>query len=124
MTRTEKILLAVTGAFFLLALAFLPRGGTAARETETVFERPGPGPAAAEGPEEALWVTVEKRIDLNHAPAEELTALTGVGRVTAAAIVAYRESHGPFASVEELLLVPGLGETTLNAILASSASVD
>jgi len=49
-----------------------------------------------------------------------LTALPGVGRTTAAAIVAYREEHGLFRSAEELLLVPGIGEATLDAILAAA----
>ena len=70
---------------------------------------------AAEAPD-SLWVTLTRRIDLNHADAEELTALPGVGAVTARAIVDYREANGPFASLEDLLKVPGVGLSTLNAI--------
>ena len=121
MTKTEKILLIVTAVFFLLALALLPRGGGAARQAEETFVLPGPSPAADRIEDGAVWVTLERRIDLNSASAEELTALPGVDRTTAAAIVAYREEHGPFAGVEELLLVPGLGEATLDAILAAGA---
>ena len=69
--------------------------------------------------EHAVYVSIVRRIDINHADAAELTALPGVGKVTAEAIVAYRDEHGPFASVEELLLVPGLGPGTLEAILAA-----
>ena len=39
--------------------------------------------------------------------------------MTAEAIVSYREEHGPFSAVEALLLVPGLGPGTLEAILAA-----
>ena len=117
MTKTEKILLVLTAAFFIAALFLLPRGGTA-RQTEETFVLPGPSPAAAE--DGTLRVTLEKTIDINAATAEELTALPGVGPTTAAAIVAYREEHGPFASLEELLLVPGFGPGTLEATRAAA----
>ena len=42
------------------------------------------------------------RININGATAAELETLRGVGTVTAQRIVAYREQHGPFLSVEEL----------------------
>ena len=117
MTRTEKILLLIAAGFFLLAWFFVPRNG-AARTAEPVFERPLP--TVSPVPQDsALYVTILRQVDINHADAAELTALPGVGKVTAEAIVAYREEHGPFASVEELLLVPGLGTSTLEAILAA-----
>ena len=49
-------------------------------------------------------------IDINSATAEELTMLNGIGETKANAIVAYREQKGPFTSVEELVLVKGIGE--------------
>lgn len=55
-------------------------------------------------------------IDLNTATAEELETLPGVGPATAAAIVAYRDRHGPFASVDELGEVSGIGPSKLAAI--------
>ncbi|MEZ4586268.1 MAG: helix-hairpin-helix domain-containing protein [Gemmatimonadales bacterium] len=48
-------------------------------------------------------------VNLNSAPEDVLITLPGIGRTRARAIVAYRESHGPFASVNELEKVPGLG---------------
>jgi competence protein ComEA len=42
------------------------------------------------------------RINLNLASVAELDRLPGVGPVTAQRIVAYREQHGPFSSVEQL----------------------
>ena len=120
MTRTEKILLLIAAVFFMLAWLFVPRNG-AARTAEPVFERPLPT-ASPLPKEDALYVTVARQVDINHADAAELTILPGVGKVTAEAIVAYREEHGPFASVEELLLVPGLGTSTLEAILAAGTS--
>ena len=114
MTKTEKILLAIAAVFFLAAAFLLPRTDAAER-VRPAYTQPGPTIAAAEAPD-ALWVTLTKRIDLNHADAAELTALPGVGAVTAQAIVDYREANGPFSQLEDLLLVPGVGTSTLNAI--------
>lgn len=52
-------------------------------------------------------------IDLNRATAQELAQLHGIGPVLAERIVAHREEHGPFDSVESLLDVPGIGEAKL-----------
>ena len=52
-------------------------------------------------------------VDLNRATAEELTRLPGIGPVLAARIVAYRDSAGPFATVEALGAVQGIGPATL-----------
>lgn len=52
-------------------------------------------------------------IDLNTADATLLETLPGVGPATAAAIVDHRERNGPFASVEGLLDVRGIGEAKL-----------
>ena len=55
-------------------------------------------------------------VSLNSATAEELTELKGVGEVTAQAIVAYREEHGGFKDVEELLEVSGIGPAKLEQL--------
>ncbi len=52
-------------------------------------------------------------IDLNRATAQDLIRLQGIGPVLAERIVAHREEHGPFDSVEALLDVPGIGEAKL-----------
>ena len=53
-------------------------------------------------------------VNINTASTEELSeALNGVGDKRAQAIVAYRESHGPFTSQEQLLGVKGIGEKVL-----------
>ncbi|MEZ5447329.1 MAG: helix-hairpin-helix domain-containing protein [Gammaproteobacteria bacterium] len=55
-------------------------------------------------------------VDINTADAATLAKeLNGVGEAKAQAIVAYREQHGPFQSVEELAMVDGIGEKTLAA---------
>lgn len=53
-------------------------------------------------------------VNLNTADAETLQReLSGIGETKAKAIVAYREEHGNFASIDELLEVKGIGEATL-----------
>jgi competence protein ComEA len=56
-------------------------------------------------------------IDLNSADEAALDALPGVGPATAKAIVAYRESHGPFTSVDQLLEVRGIGPAKLDQLV-------
>ena len=55
-------------------------------------------------------------VDLNEATAEQLDGLPGVGPATATAILAYRDEHGRFGSVEELLDVRGIGEAKLEQL--------
>ncbi len=55
-------------------------------------------------------------VNLNVASATELESLPEVGPVTAAAIIAWRESNGGFSAVDELLEIDGIGETTLGQI--------
>jgi len=53
------------------------------------------------------------KININTATASELEALPGVGEVIAQRIVDYRTANGPFGSVDELIDVSGIGESTL-----------
>jgi len=55
-------------------------------------------------------------LDLNRATAEQLDDLPGVGPATAAAIVAHRDTNGPFSSVDDLADVRGIGPAKLAAI--------
>lgn len=56
------------------------------------------------------------KVRINHASAEELQQLQGIGPSKASAIIGYREEHGPFQTVEELTQVSGIGEKTLENI--------
>ncbi|BBX45452.1 ComEA family DNA-binding protein [Mycobacterium cookii] len=55
-------------------------------------------------------------INLNTATVQQLDALPGVGPVTAAAIVAWRDSHGKFTSVDQLGEVDGIGPGRLEKL--------
>lgn len=53
-------------------------------------------------------------VDINTADAEAISQeLNGIGLAKAKAIVEYRKKHGPFRSVEDLSLVKGIGERTV-----------
>jgi len=54
-------------------------------------------------------------VDINTASAQELTELPGIGPVIAGKIVEYREAH-PFATVDEIQEVKGIGPAKFEAI--------
>ena len=55
-------------------------------------------------------------IDINHASLQELQRIKGVGATTAQRIIDYRNQHGSFSRVEDLLNVRGIGASKLNQI--------
>ncbi len=60
---------------------------------------------------------VRKRmIDLNTADLEDLMELPYIGKVKAKSILEYREKHGPFRKIEDILKVPGIGPKTFDRI--------
>jgi comEA protein len=52
-------------------------------------------------------------VNLNTANADQLQLLPRVGPALASRIISFRESNGPFRTVDELLAVKGIGETSL-----------
>lgn len=55
-------------------------------------------------------------ININHADAATLQRLPGIGPVISQAIIDYRNQHGPFRSVEELINVKGIGPKKMEQI--------
>ncbi|BAX93546.1 ComEA family DNA-binding protein [Mycobacterium shigaense] len=74
---------------------------------------PAPGPGTGPGKPKAGGV-----VDLNTATVEQLDALPGVGPITAAAIVAWRQANGKFSSVDQLADVDGIGPARLDKLRA------
>lgn len=58
----------------------------------------------------------QRRVDLNRATKSELMSLPGVGDVIAERILLYREEHGAFTGVNDLLKVKGIGRKKLEHI--------
>jgi competence protein ComEA len=59
-------------------------------------------------------LAIAGQVNINTADAETISAeLNGIGLSKAKAIVEYRKKHGPFRSVDDLSLVKGIGERTL-----------
>lgn len=56
---------------------------------------------------------VTDKIRINSATQTEIEKLSGIGPAKAQAIIAYREEHGLFSTVEDLLNISGIGEKTL-----------
>ena len=57
-----------------------------------------------------------EKVNLNTALKEELMTLPGIGEELAERIITYREQHGPFQTVEELMNVSGIGEKKWEAV--------
>jgi competence protein ComEA len=76
-------------------------------EQVVVVARGAPGAAAAGG------ASTSGPVSLNSASAEQLDSLPGVGPVTAQKIIAYRQQHGPFTSLDELDAIPGIGQARI-----------
>lgn len=57
-------------------------------------------------------LSTDNRIDINNANAAEIERLPRVGPALAKRIIAWRNSHGPFSTEEDLRHVPGIGVTT------------
>lgn len=71
-------------------------------------------PVAPLAPQPAAQASAQAQVNLNTADALQLQqVLVGVGAVKAQAIVDHRNAHGPFASVDELIEVKGIGAATL-----------
>lgn len=100
-----------TGYFYSLVFALLTSASIAAVAAPVVKSETSGTPMVMEVSPEAQ----SAKIDLNAADASTLQReLAGIGAAKANAIVAYRETNGPFASVDELLEVKGIGKAILD----------
>jgi competence protein ComEA len=93
---------AVLASLSTMALAESPAAPAAAKNAAAPVTPNAQG-AAAQAP-----------LDINTATAEQFAqVMTGVGNVKAEAIVKDRETHGKFASVDDLDRVKGIGKATI-----------
>ena len=103
--------------FTVLTLAFMLGASAVARRIAAGGAPSGSYPALSSA-ENTLCRVEHGAVQININAADEVTLmlLDGVGEKLAARIVAYREEHGAFSSVEALLNVDGLGEGKLSAL--------
>lgn len=116
-----SILIIFTAAFAAFTLGFfLGRNQDLHSVTVSVPQVMQTRPAETEPPETATETTqapISFPIDINQATKEEFMALPGIGDVLAQRILDYRSEHGPFATVEGLMNVEGIGEKRIEEIL-------
>ncbi len=108
-SRKGDVLCLLAAAAFALACLCARAGGA---ETGIYAERERPAHSA---PVLALE-TEGGKIDINSASAETLMLLPGIGEVRSAEIIEYRERHGGFDSVDELLEIDGIGPVILEGL--------
>jgi competence protein ComEA len=102
------------GEQIVVGLAPVPGQRTALGSSVSVGTSPAsgaPGPVSGTVKPKAGEV-----LDLNTATQQQLDALPGVGPVTAAAIVAWRQANGKFTSVDQLADVEGIGPARLEKL--------
>ncbi|MBK7405464.1 MAG: helix-hairpin-helix domain-containing protein [Phycisphaerales bacterium] len=74
---------------------------------------PNPAPATRQDAPPEAQSGVARRINVNTAGAAELDLLPGIGPALASRIIADREAHGPFRSLDDLDRVSGIGPKTV-----------
>lgn len=93
--------------------AFGDTSGDAAESASPSPASPAPETVTVTATAEA---TDDGKVDINAASADELDEVKGIGPAIAQRIVDYRAEHGRFASVDDLLDVPGIGVKTLESM--------
>lgn len=113
MTFIEKFAIALTALMTLGFVGYVMLENQPSQEfvitteynrTETVQETP------VEEEEEIIVISAESPLNINSATQVELEQLPNIGEKRALDIIAFREEHGGFASIEDIMLVSGIGE--------------
>jgi competence protein ComEA len=109
------VLLAVLGTLVRLVMAGPAPPGSVGYRAATA-QRPTLDGTRARAEDAGRPLDAGERIDVNVADATQLMRLPRIGPGLAARIVAHRERHGRFASLDDLTKVPGIGSSVRDAV--------
>jgi competence protein ComEA len=110
-SRVEDAIARAGGETAAAALEAVNRAARLADGQQVVVPERAPGGGAAVAPG-----TADGPISLGTATVEQLEEIDGIGPVTAADIIEFRDEHGGLASVEQLDEVPGIGPATMESL--------
>ena len=115
--RMLPVLLALLLVVFCAAF-FLGRNTVSGRLSVEISRSPSVAPAEAVQAVRAVpeAETAPTVVNLNTAGLDELITLPGIGQTLAERILAYREEYGRFSATEQIMDVPGIGAATYAAI--------
>ena len=99
----------MTGSMTSAGGSAVSAGGSVTSADSSVRNGEGTSGGTAASPEDG-------RLNLNTASLAELMTLSGIGQTKAQAVVNYRDAHGGFSSVEEIMNVDGIKEGLYNRI--------
>ncbi len=102
------VLAATLLAIFITIALCVFRDGS---QTTFSIEAVSPRPELSETP-----TSGEKLININTADAQELCSLPQIGEALAERIIAYRQKHGDFAHISDIIDVAGIGFATFDKI--------
>jgi len=85
----------------------------------TAFGAAAAAHAATSAPASTATAAAQAPIDINTAKVADLVKLPGIGEALAKRIVEFRQQHGPFKRVEDLMKVKGIGEKSFEKLRPS-----
>ena len=97
---------------------WIPRAGERIPQNRLPLTLPNAVSGAGAPPNAVPSTGVPALVDINQATVADLDRLPGIGPSTARAIVDHRTRNGPFASVDDLLAVRGIGPAKLAELRA------